>query len=77
MDKLKQLLAQHGDVGLVHVSNNYNATMWFGGKCSKGCEYQVLVDDNDAHDFAGTQTLRDLYDQTDLLEVSVDGYTVY
>lgn len=79
MDKLKQLLAQHGEVVVYFTAKNSNGTAWLYSAYSQGAlaKYQVLIRDRTPHVFTDGITLSDLYLQTDILEVSVDGVTVY
>ena len=79
MFKLKQLLVRHGDAVVYFTAKNNNGTAWLYSAYSQGAlaKYQVLIQDSTPQVYTDGITLSDLYLQTDILEVSVDGVTVY
>lgn len=76
---IQELLKQHGKVVVFFTAKNNNGTAWLYSAYSQGAlaKYQVLIHDSTPHVYVDGITLSDLYSQTDILEVSVDGITVY
>lgn len=73
------MLARHGEAVVYFTAKNNNGTAWLYSAYSQGAlaKYQVLIRDNTPQEFTAGVTLSDLYLQTDILEVSVDGVVVY
>lgn len=74
-----ELMVKHGHALLVLGTRNSNGTAWFYGADSTinlGKDYKVLVD-GFSSSYTDGITLDELYLQFDILEVSVDGVTVY
>lgn len=72
-----ELMRQHCYATLCTNTVNSNATTWLcsdGNKCNNDTDYRVLVDGRCSTDRI---TLGDLFDEYDVLEVQVNGYTVY
>ena len=76
---IQELLKQHGEAVVFLTAKNTNGTAWLYSAYSKGAlaKYQVLIRDSTPQAYADGVTLSDLHSQTDILEVSVDGVTVY
>ena len=72
-----ELMQHHCYATLCTNTVNSNGTTWLcsnGGVCNDGTDYRVLVDGRCR---TKRTTLGDLFDEYDVLEVQVDGYTVY
>lgn len=76
---IQELLKQHGKAVVYFTAKNSNGTAWLYSAYSQGAlaKYQVLIRDSTPHAYVDGITLSDLHLQTDILEVSVDGVTVY
>lgn len=72
-----ELMRQHCYATLCTNTVNSNGTSWLcsdDNLCNSGTDYRVLVD---GHCRTNHTTLGDLFDEYDVLEVQVDGQTVY
>ena len=72
-----ELMRQHCYATLCTNTINSNGTTWLcsdGDSCNSGTDYRVLVDGRCRTD---RTTLGDLFDEYEVLEVQVDGCTVY
>ena len=72
-----ELMQHHCYATLRTNTVNSNGTTWLcsdGNLCNDGTDYRVLVDGRCR---TNRTTLGDLFDEYDVLEVQVDGQTVY
>ena len=74
----QELIKAHGAAKLFLTQRNNNGTAWYHSTFTSGstAKYEVLVGGFYHNSYEGT-TLQSLHDQADVLEVSVDGVTVY
>ena len=73
-----ELMRQHCYATLCTYIVNSNGTTWLcsdGNSCNSGTDYLVLVKGRFCR--SDRTTLGDLFDEYDVLEVQVDGCTVY
>lgn len=71
------LMRQHGNATLTVNTINSNGTTWLcsnGSRCNNGTDYRVLVNDICR---ATKVRLCDLLYEYDVLEIQVDGCTLY
>lgn len=72
MEKLKKLLAQHGNIPMQLSIVNPNGTAWFDSY-----RLDVLIKDSTPRGYPVGVTLNELYLQADILQINLDGATVY
>ena len=77
---INDLMREHCNATLQLNTVNSNGTAWFcsdGNLCNEGADYRVLVEDRTPWEFPAGVRLGDLQLQSDLLEVQLDGVTIY